>query len=257
MTFDTFDATDLAQSDHDLDGLPPGTPPTRSVVICANAGPHGRVIAAALRRCGVGVPMPYLDTRQVAPRLVRRWGVERLDEYISALHHHRSTADGVFSLVLGWRDLRRVTCQVIGRRHMTHDRVWTVVETIAPEPTFVFVRHPDPDRQAVAVYLDDHTIDVHTGTVAFDAAAIDRRRTLLAAGDAAWDHWLDAVGADRTDLWVEPDDDLTDTLAPLLTGLGADPAALASPGAGATPFAALTNEFLTRFRAATAEPAPA
>lgn len=226
-----------------------GSTSIRSVVVCTNPGPHGEAVAAVLGHHRIGVPMAYFDTTHVAPELLRRWGVDTVDEYVAALHRHRSSDDGVFAVVLTWRQLRRLVCRVIGLRPMTHELVRTVVETIAPTPTFVFVRHADPVRQAVAAYIDDHAIDAHTGAFPFDAAAIDARRTMLEFADRGWAQWLDAVDADHIDVVVDPHDDQAEVLRPLLVRLG-----VASDGIGPMPLrpgplAELADEFVDRFRA--------
>lgn len=189
--------SDLLAADHDLDGIPRDTVPERSVVICTTPGARGDLVAAALRRYGAGVPMEYFDIDDVAAPLTRRWGVIDLDDYIAALHHHRTAATGVFGLVLQWRHVRRLHRRVSGITQLTAGRVLGIVNALAPSPAFVFVRDAEPDRQAV------HLHAAHAGDDVYDQRAIAERLALLDATQRCWLEFFDHTDSDVLEVTVD------------------------------------------------------
>lgn len=172
--------SDLLTAEHDLDGIPAGTAPDRSIVVCAAPGSAGDHVAGLLLRCRAGVPLEYFDMEAVAAPLARRWRVINLDDYVTALHRHRSADSGVFGLVLRWRQVRGLHRQVAGVKQLTADRIQQIVTTIAPNPTFVLVRGAgrEPDGAGPAD----------------DAGAIAERVALREATNRAWLQWFAAIG---------------------------------------------------------------
>ena len=174
---------------HDLDGIPPGTTPRRSIVVCATPGLRSGPLTAALERCGAGVPIEYFDIDAVATPLMRRWQVMNLDEYVAALHLHRSTPDGVFGVVLQWAHLRRLHRQVAGVMQLTAVRTLPIIAAIAPSAQFVFVRDEAIDTQAVRLAM----ARAASGTTPSprDVAA---QLTLIEATEHSWLRWFDDAG---------------------------------------------------------------
>lgn len=187
---------DLLAVDHDLDGIPPGSTPARSIVVCSAPGATSTLVADLLRRCGAGVPLEYFDLDTFAAPLSRRWRVINLDDYITALHHHRSADNGVFGLVLRWQQLRRLHRQVIGLKQLTAERMLTIATTIAPNPTFLLVRSTEPEHAAVALQEDSRAVA--------ELRAIAERRALQEATEQAWLQWFAMSGVRPLQIAVEP-----------------------------------------------------
>lgn len=170
----------------DLDGIARGTAPRRSVVVCATPGIDVDTLTEALHRCGAGVPMAYFDGETTTATLARRWRVITVEEYVAALHHRRTTADGVFGLVLQWKHLRHLHQQVSGPTQMSAARTTALVGTVAPNAQFVVTSHGDEEIHAVRAAL-----------AAAGAAASPRevaaQRTRIAAAERAWRQWLDTA----------------------------------------------------------------
>lgn len=188
---------------YDLDGPPPGTPPRRSIVVCATPGVHADTLTGALHRCAAGVPMEYVDGDTVVASLARCWQVVTLEEYITALHSHRTTTDGVFGMILQWRHLRRLHRQVSGPAQMSTTRTTELVAAIAPNAQVVLTRHGDTEVQAVRAAL------VTTGATAAPpdvAAAL----THIAATEWSWRQWTDAAEIEPVVLGVDDTPTLDD-----------------------------------------------
>jgi LPS sulfotransferase NodH len=212
----TIHTSDLTAAEHDIDGLSPGVLPQRSLVICTTPAGGGDLAAERLRLAGAGVPAEYLDLDTVAPALIRRWGIVNLDDYIAALHHHRSTSAGIFAVVMHWHHVRRLHRQVAGLRQLTAERILDIVGKIAPEPTVVFAHRDDLDRQAVALYASQ----IAQRDVPYDGDAIAERRTTLEAAESAWIQWFDAAGIQPLDLTYGPRDEAERPLRRLLDQWG-------------------------------------
>jgi hypothetical protein len=71
----------------------------------------------------------------------------------AALHHHRSTAGGVFGVMLQWSHLRRLYHKVAGITQLTAARTLPVIDTIAPSAQFVFVRDKAIDTSAAGLAM--------------------------------------------------------------------------------------------------------
>ena len=186
----------LTTAEHDLDGLSPGVQPQHSLVVCTTPGGGGDLAADYLLRAGAGVPLEYFDLETVARALVHRWGIVNLDDYVAALHHHRSTRDGIFAVVLHWHHLRRLHRQVAGLRQLTAERILAMLSTVAPEPTFVFAHRDDLDSQAVTLYASA----IPQREVPYDGSAIAERRTMLEAAESVWVQWFEAAGVQPLDI---------------------------------------------------------
>lgn len=176
------------------------TPDIRSIVLCTVPGAGAEAIAEALEARGMGAPQPWYDVRRVAPDLLARWDVADLDEYVTALHEHHATADGIFGLVLHWHELRRLYRQVAGLRQPTAQRMLEVVEVIAPQPVFVRLRRGDR-----AAHVDALQAWEQPGAPASDLSASARRTlsTRIDATETVWTQWFDAIGVKPGDVVYE------------------------------------------------------
>jgi LPS sulfotransferase NodH len=192
--------SDLLAAEHDLDGIEPGAVPARSIVVCTAPGTPSDPVADLLQRCGAGVPLEYFDLDAVAPPLVRRWRVINLDDYVSALHRHRSAGTGIFGLVLPWRHLRRVHHRVAGTKPLTAERTMSITRTIAPHPTFVLIRNAEPDHSAVALYVAERNGE----RVDYDPRVIAEHLALLQATERAWLQWFDTNAVRPVEVTVGP-----------------------------------------------------
>lgn len=168
--------------------------PARSIVLCAVPESGEHEVAAMLERRGAGRMGTWFDVEQVAPPLLSQWGVEHLDEYIAALHRHCATSGGVFGLVLHWAELRRLHRQVAGLRQPTAERMLDIVRTIAPEPTFVWLRRTDRAGHVLALRAAHRRRD--TAAIDDEPSEQDRGRldTLIDAAEAVWVQWFAAAG---------------------------------------------------------------
>lgn len=214
--------SDLLTAEHDLDGIALGDTPARSIVVCAIPGADSDPVADLLQRCGGGVPLAYFDLDDVAPTLVRRWRVINLDDYVTALHHHRSADSGVFGVVLAWRHVRGLHRRVAGTKPLTAERTLSITRTIAPQPTFVLVRDAEPDHAAVTLHAAEHTN--------YDPRAIAERLALVEATERAWLQWFDATVIHPVEVSVGPDRQMDPPPDQLVTALG-----LPAPPAGLGP----------------------
>jgi LPS sulfotransferase NodH len=200
---------DLLAAEHDLDGIPAGTVPGRSIVVCAEPGSASDHVADLLRRCGAGIPLEYFDMEAVAAALARRWRVINLDDYITALHRHRSADSGVFGLVLRWRHVRRLHRQVAGIKPLTAERIQQIVTTIAPNPTFVLVRGTGPEHGPVAAAGPSD-----------EPGAIAERVGLREATSRTWLQWFAATGLHPVPVTVGPGGTLAPPEEALIDALG-------------------------------------
>ena len=232
-------ATDALAGDHGA-GAPA---PRRSVVACATPGLHSGLVAAALRHCGAGEPLEYFDVAAVAAPLVRQWRVLNLDEYISALHQHRSTADGVFGVVLQWSHLRWLHRQVTGVTQLTAGRTLPVLARIAPAAHYVLVREAARDMQAVRLTL---------ARAAPGGAArphhVAANLTLIEAAERAWLRWFDDAGIAPVTLTVHEGPAFEPALPHLAERLGLRPPA-ADLSVSEPALTAPGQDLLRRFRA--------
>src|SRR3954469_25286570 len=85
--------------DDDLDA---GVETRLSYVICSTSRSGSYLLCELLWRTGVaGAPEEFFHP-QYMPRLMERWGVEELDEYVRALLAHKTTPNGVFGAKIHW-----------------------------------------------------------------------------------------------------------------------------------------------------------
>lgn len=208
---------------------------SRSIVLCATPGAGEAHVSDLLNRCGAGDVRPYLDLETVAPPLLARFGVEQVDEYITALHQHHSTPDGVFGLLVGWHDIRRLLRRVVGPRQSTPQRVLEIIEVVAPEPTFVHLRRKDRASHVLALHTWQQQ---RRGAPRNTQSALppDEPRlldALIAATDTVWTQWFDAIGRDRVEVTYEDLVDSPDAQHTLATRLGLVPATASSEPASA------------------------
>jgi LPS sulfotransferase NodH len=239
----TSPGPDPLAAGYDLDGIPPGATPRRSIVVCAAPGIRPDLVTAALRHCGAGVPMEYFDLDAVAAPLVRRWLVLNLDEYITALHHHRTTADGVFGVMLQWAHLRRLQRRVEGVTQLTAARTLPVIAELAPSADFVFVRDEAIDTQAVRLAMTRAT----AGTIP-EPRDVAAQLTLIEATEHSWLRWFDDAGVSPVQLTVSDDPAFDPSLDHLATLLGLPPPP-APPDFNQPALSPQGQSLLRRFRA--------
>lgn len=243
----TSSGPDPLAAGHDLDGIPPGATPRRSIVVCATPGIRTGPVTAALEQCGAGVPMEYFDIDAVAAPLVRRWLVLNVDEYIAALHHHRSTADGVFGVMLQWSHLRRLYHRVAGITQLTAARTLPVIAAIAPSAQFVFVRDEALDTSAARLAMARAT----PGT-APDPRDVAAQLTLIEATEHSWLRWFDDAGIEPVLLTLGDQPAFDPSLTRLAAMLDLQPPP-ADPEFTEPALSAAGQHLLRRFRAQRAE----
>lgn len=201
------------------------TAPSRSIVLCAMPGAGETRVSELLSRCGAGDVRPYLDLETVAPSLLARFDVEQVDEYITALHQHHTTPDGVFGLLVGWHDIRRLLRRVVGPRQSTSQRVLEIIEVVAPEPTFVHLRREDRASHVLALHTWQQRQQGDPGDPQ-SARPPDEPRlldALIAATDAVWTQWFEAIGRDPVEVTYEELVATPDAQRTLATRLGLIP----------------------------------
>lgn len=160
-----------------------GPAPERSIVCCAVPGAGEGAVARALHAVGAGEARAWFDIDAVARDLAARWQVDQVDEYVAALHRHRTSPDGVFAMILHWHQLRRLHRQVAELTQPTPERLLAVVERIAPEPTFVWVRRAERAAHVAALAASP-----------YGAGAVGTPEHLLDAGEAVWAQWFADAG---------------------------------------------------------------
>lgn len=242
--------THLLAAEHDLDGVPPDAQPARSIVVCTASPAASHPVRELLQRCGAGIPFEYFHPA-AAGALSRRWRVIHIDDYVAALHHHRSAGTGVFSLVLRWQHLRRLHGRVAGVKPMTADRLMSIITTIAPQPTFLFARDTERDRAAVALYASEH----EGGDVAYDPRAIAQCCTLLEAAERAWLQWFEMGGVRPLEVSLRAQGDLEPAAGRIAEALRLTAQAPTPEPSASDPVPAIEQELLRRFRADGAAPA--
>jgi hypothetical protein len=222
--------SDLLAADHDVDGIRPGTSPARSIVICSPPGVATRPVADLLR-WWAGVPLEYFDLDSVAAPLARRWRVINLDDYIAALHHHRSSENGVFGLMLRWQHLRKLHRQVTGLKQITAERMLMIATTIAPNPTFLLLRSTEPQDAPVAHEAFEGMTAAGDSLAMTELRAVAERRALVDATEQTWLQWFAMSGVRPLQVEIRSDGGLAVPTKDLIEALH-----LSAPpgGSGAT-----------------------
>ncbi|HEY1749634.1 MAG TPA: Stf0 family sulfotransferase [Caulobacteraceae bacterium] len=194
-------------------------PPRRTVVICSHMRSGSTLLGEALREAGgVGTALEYFH-RGFRPTLQARWGAASLDDYVRAVHRHRTDPSGVLGVKLFWMDLEDLAHErdpegqpPEGQRLATstsaddYRRIFALVRDIFPNPTFVHLRRQDRVRQAVS-----HLTAIRTGLwrsidgderEASGPADYDYERIgrIIAAARRAHAHWAGLFAA----LGVQP-----------------------------------------------------
>lgn len=211
----------LANSENDT-----ATTPSRSIVLCAVPGAGENRCSELLQRGGALDVRRWLDFETVAPPLLTQFGVDQVDEYITALHRHHTSPDGVFGLLLGWHDIRRLLRRVVGPRQSTPQRVLDIIEVVAPEPTFVRVRREDRAGHVLALHAWQQRPRGASGDAPSAQTPGDPRRleALIEATDAVWAQWFTAIGCEPVEVTYEDLVDSPDAQRDLVTRLGLVPA---------------------------------
>jgi hypothetical protein len=199
--------SDLLAAGYDVDGIRPGSSPARSIVVCSPPGVAGRHVADVLR-WWAGVPLEYFDLDAVAAPLARRWRVINLDDYIAALHHHRSSENGVFGLMLRWQQLRRLHRQVTGLKQITAERMLMIATTIAPNPTFLLLRTAELQDALVAHEASEGMTAADDSPAITEPRAVTERRALTDATEQTWLQWFAMSGVRPLQVEVRPDGEL-------------------------------------------------
>lgn len=216
----------FADAAYDLDGVPYGAAPSRSILVCSTPRSGSNWLGDVLRQCGGGVPMEYFEASAMA-RLGRRWGTQKMDAYLAALHHHRTTADGVFGAKIHWHQLLML-CDRVGVEPRP-GRILGLLRQLTPNPTFVHLSRDDHVRQAVSLRIAEATGDYaaigadpsDAPPVAYDFDAVHTRYRALQRQSQRWPQLLSAMGVAPVSITYEQLGD-TDAVAGLLDALDLD-----------------------------------
>lgn len=196
---------DLLAADHDL---PTGRGPVeRSYIICSTPRSGSTLLAEAMHRTEqLGVPAEYIDIGASLPYLYERWGCAGLDEYVSRLHDHRTTDNGVFGIKAHWHQLLQFTNVSQGAEPFAASNfavISAVLQRVAPRPAYIFVTRRDKERQAVShwlaaktekwINLSDDPVD---GIPPYDFEGIERFSEGIDASEEDWERFFALAGVE-------------------------------------------------------------
>jgi LPS sulfotransferase NodH len=175
-------------------------PPNRSIVICSHPRSGSTLLGEAIHAAGgLGCPLEYLH-RGFRPSFARRWNAGDLPSYVRALHRFRTDPSGVLSIKIFWRDIEEVAAEAgFGEPSRLE-----LLQTILPNPTFVYLTRQDRVRQAVSAYVAAETSvfrsfspgdnDARTRSVEYQYDAILRQLAAADYGNARWREFFAANG---------------------------------------------------------------
>lgn len=170
-------------------------PPQRSIIVASHPRSGSTLVGELLHAAGgLGCPLEYLHVG-FRPAFQARWRTASLEDYIAALHTHRTTPDGTFGLKLFWRDVT----ETLGRPEedvVDYQQIFSRLVEICPSPVFIHLYRRDRIRAAVSAYVASQTgvfravtpdsLDRSRQPVPFDHEAIE---ALIAGADKAHMHW--------------------------------------------------------------------
>ena len=178
---------------------PPGGRPHRvTYVVCSTPRCGSGLLCDALLGSGVaGVPAEYFNPR-TRTALTARWGCAAgLGEYVAALRHHRTDAGGALGLKLHHHHLEAIAHEAGEPRRLG---LRTLTALLGPELRLVRIRRGDLERQAVSLWVAQHTAvwseradapPRSSPSVPYRFGGIERCRAWLALEQLGWDQALD------------------------------------------------------------------
>jgi LPS sulfotransferase NodH len=241
--------------------------PDRTVVICSHPRSGSTLLGEALYAAGgLGCPLEYLH-RGFRPHFARRWEAHDLDAFVRALHRFRTDTTGVLSIKLFWRDvedLLKETTSSGGALVMQPDatpagedfrRIFDLLQTILPNPTFVHLTRRDRVRQAVSAFVAAETSVFRSFSsddprarraVVYQYEGILRQLAAADYGNARWQAFFSALGVEPYRLAYE------DLASGFEAAIGSVLAHLGHPGPPRAPrmhrqATAQSEEFILRF----------
>jgi LPS sulfotransferase NodH len=160
------------------DDLDAGVETSLSYVICSTPRSGSYLLCELLWRTGgAGAPEEFFHP-DFMPRLMRRWGVETLDDYIAALLEHKTSPNGVFGAKVHWGQYQ----PVLGDRDIT---------TLFPNTRFIHISRADRLRQAVSWVRAMQTLRWKSSEhdrreVSYDAQDIAAKLRRLEGDEGRW-----------------------------------------------------------------------
>src|SRR5262249_21361779 len=140
-------------------------PPDRSLVICSHPRSGSTLLGEAVHAAGgLGCPLEDLH-RGLRPQFARRWDAVDLAAHVRALHRFRTDVSGVLSIKLFWRDVEDVGEEMTSSGAAPVQRrvgvlsgqdlrgIFDRLQTIVPDPTFVYLTRRDRVRLAVSAFM--------------------------------------------------------------------------------------------------------
>ena len=138
-------------------------PPRRSIVLCTHPRSGSSLLGEALTSAqGFGCPLEYFHGG-FRPAFEQRWDAHALQEYVAALHRHRTDPNGTFSLKLFWGDVALTVAQVepelgaaLGKQDsetlpdQSYRIAYDILREIMPDPVWVMLERKDVIRQSIS-----------------------------------------------------------------------------------------------------------
>jgi LPS sulfotransferase NodH len=212
-------------STYDLAGASNDCPPWqgkphRSILICSHPRSGSTFLGEALHFAGgLGCPLEYMH-RGFRPVLAKRWEAPDINSYIDALHRYRTDANGTLSIKLFWQDVEEVAHERSpslfapvglnppGSLNADDYRAFHgLLESMFPNPTFVYLERRDRVRQAVSAVVAAQTAIWRSipqmgrqEPLQISEYDYDRILGMVAFADYSHDHWRNFFDAAK----VEP-----------------------------------------------------
>ncbi|HVZ51260.1 MAG TPA: Stf0 family sulfotransferase [Pseudolabrys sp.] len=224
-------------------------PPTQSIVICTLQRSGSTLLGEAIYFAeSLGCPLEYFHPG-FRPLFAKRWQQAEPNEFIAALHRHRTSPSGIFSIKLFWRDVMDfarergleglpATTNVAMPDDM-YRRIFAVLLEAIPNPRFVFLTRQDQLRQAVSLHVAGETGrwrelsergDVTSTQTEYRFIQIAK---LLAAVQRHRAHWMNFFRANKLNYYSLAYEDLErdydGTLRKFFAAIGQPDAKIATP----------------------------
>ena len=210
----------------------PSTAPDKFLVIAATPGAPTHELARALWSAGtLGAPMEYFDIDHVSFTLATRWGTENWAQYTAELTRRRTSATGVFSLILSNDDLRSL--RVIG------------IELVPSHVILFSAEHPDEQAVRAVSALWKR---LGNDEPKYERRTIEGAMQQISRQNTAWETWIDPSRTTTFTVGVQDVLGGADTLLPsILAWMGGEqlPSPMAMPQLHPIPG---RSRWLARFR---------
>ena len=159
---------DLTLAEHDY---PPWEgAPRRTILLCSEQRSGSTLLGEALYFAGnLGCPLEYFHAG-FRPDFVARWRTHDADDYLHAVHRHRTAPGGTFSAKLFWRDVLDLLAErdtalrdslAVSQPEATDPDLYRrSARTLAPlfdDATFIHLKRLDRVRGAVSGDLAEQT----------------------------------------------------------------------------------------------------